>query len=586
MSDTVHHTCLRPRLRTRRSLKDPTPKSHGVVARFRTIAPDHATMFIRQDRGNSKSKQARIDLAACSRLPTLPTVAIEILEVFDSVETPIEVIVDIIQRDPAITSKILQTSNSASLAPANRIADLKVAVIMLGKRAITPLVLSFCLAREAMAGGEAAQHFQDFWLSAFIRSTTASLICGARDQSMASEAATVSLLSGIGRLALLRHQTTTYLEILERAAADLRPVHEVERDTLGFTHVELSVAMLKHTRLADRVLPAIQHQLDPVPALERLSPVPLRRLALVVAAAREMSQLLLDRDPGIAYVRLTECLSGLEHPDAAAPEHLFRRTCETINRTRSAFDIQDLRLPDPQELVQRALEQLSQYSLALNAAEPPADVPQQLLQENGHLKRRVADLICQATTDPLTGVNNRSHLIALRNEVVEFAHAQRESLGMLVVDIDHFKKLNDRYGHPVGDQVLREIATILRTAIRTRDVIGRYGGEEFVVLVAKANGEVMNIVAERVRAAVESHLIFVQDRKVPVTVSLGGSYAIPDGSSAFADRLFSAADEALYEAKHSGRNRAVIRPLITSAAADGEPVDAGDALAAAPCLAR
>lgn len=149
-----------------------------------------------------------------------------------------------------------------------------------------------------------------------------------------------------------------------------------------------------------------------------------------------------------------------------------------------------------------------------------------------------------ALVDNLTGIANRRQL------ELEFAAmaAGPKPWGVFLVDIDHFKAVNDRYGHPVGDEVLRTVATTLRANSRPGDVVGRWGGEEFLVIVRNAGDELSATLAERLRAAI-ADLDGLESG--PVTVSVG--YATTE--SAEPDRLLGLADEALYVAKHAGRNR-------------------------------
>jgi diguanylate cyclase (GGDEF)-like protein len=155
-----------------------------------------------------------------------------------------------------------------------------------------------------------------------------------------------------------------------------------------------------------------------------------------------------------------------------------------------------------------------------------------------------------AVLDPLTGLLNRAALLARFDELEQLAgHGEHASLGMLVADVDHFKRVNDEHGHPAGDAVLRDIAYAMRKALRAFDLVYRIGGEEFVVLLPGADLERTIEVAERLRMAVAES----RSGDIAVTMSLGAASA--RGSAVrFAD-LYAAADAALYAAKRSGRDR-------------------------------
>jgi len=161
------------------------------------------------------------------------------------------------------------------------------------------------------------------------------------------------------------------------------------------------------------------------------------------------------------------------------------------------------------------------------------------------------DLLQQATHDPLTGLFNRRHVEdVLRKEVVR-AERHARPLAVAMMDADHFKNINDTYGHQTGDEVLREISERCRKMLRSNDVLGRYGGEEFVIVFPETNIGEAAIVAERLRAAVAENPIQVGDTTLAATVSIGLAAYAPGQDL---EKLFQRADSALYTAKQDGRN--------------------------------
>jgi len=158
-----------------------------------------------------------------------------------------------------------------------------------------------------------------------------------------------------------------------------------------------------------------------------------------------------------------------------------------------------------------------------------------------------------AATDPLTGMHNRRALLeALRTEMA-LSHRYGASLSFCLMDVDHFKSINDVHGHAAGDQVLAAIGALLKRELRVPDVPARWGGEEFVVLLRQTDLGGARVVAERIRAAVEALSLSAPNGKpIPVTVSIGvTAYGAGDSEEAFIDR----ADRAMYRAKNDGRNR-------------------------------
>jgi diguanylate cyclase (GGDEF)-like protein len=166
-----------------------------------------------------------------------------------------------------------------------------------------------------------------------------------------------------------------------------------------------------------------------------------------------------------------------------------------------------------------------------------------------------AALLRAARNDPLTGMLNRRAFLAEFER--EEARAARGGtvFSLAIFDLDHFKRINDRHGHPVGDRVLKAFAGVLRAAIRRQDTAGRYGGEEFALLMPETGKDTAHGVAERVRRALEERGLDVDGRRIDLTVSAGVAVFGADGTDW--DSLLSAADGALYEAKRKGSNRVV-----------------------------
>src|SRR5579863_5269071 len=165
----------------------------------------------------------------------------------------------------------------------------------------------------------------------------------------------------------------------------------------------------------------------------------------------------------------------------------------------------------------------------------------------------------QATKDFLTRIWNRlSILDILQRELTRAAREQR-SVGVVLADLDHFKNVNDTYGHFAGDAVLREFTRRMSAAMRSYDAIGRYGGEEFLVILPGCDEACTTNQAERMRQALASEPMLINDTRQLVTGSFGATSWQP-GTAAHAENLIRVADSALYMAKNQGRNRAVILP--------------------------
>jgi diguanylate cyclase (GGDEF)-like protein len=189
--------------------------------------------------------------------------------------------------------------------------------------------------------------------------------------------------------------------------------------------------------------------------------------------------------------------------------------------------------------------------------------------------RRIYEM---SVRDGLTGVFNRRYFEERLASEFAFASRHKSSLCVLLCDVDHFKSINDRFGHQAGDMVLRQIAAELRTGVRTEDVLARYGGEEFAVLGRGIDLVGARQFAERVRLMAERAHIVWEGTHIPVTISIGLSHNHYGEVANSADRLVAAADSALYAAKRGGRNR-------VEAATSADPMPAPPAIPDRPELA-
>jgi len=166
-------------------------------------------------------------------------------------------------------------------------------------------------------------------------------------------------------------------------------------------------------------------------------------------------------------------------------------------------------------------------------------------------------------TDGLTGIPNKRHFTELLDREAARARRRGRSLWVVMLDIDHFKHLNDTYGHVTGDSVLQQVAALLAAEVRTEEAVARFGGEEFVFVLPEADTAEVERFCERIRALVAEHDFRFDDEPHRVTVSLGASRLRAEQSS---EALMRAADEQLYHAKRAGRNRVFVETPETEEA--------------------
>lgn len=179
-----------------------------------------------------------------------------------------------------------------------------------------------------------------------------------------------------------------------------------------------------------------------------------------------------------------------------------------------------------------------------------------ILKNYNELEKSYIKLSEESTTDFLTGLNNKRGFTMAFESAINWSTRKNEKLSFMMIDIDHFKKVNDTHGHPAGDEILRQLAFILTENARSFDVVSRNGGEEFSIILPDCSSSQAYEVGERIRKTVENNDFNFGRKKVKITISIGiASY--PEHLS-FPSELLVLADQSMFEAKQTGRNKAVV----------------------------
>ena len=258
-----------------------------------------------------------------------------------------------------------------------------------------------------------------------------------------------------------------------------------------------------------------------------------RILAETEALFRRLESVARD---GAAPLPQAEVAAGLR----AIAEALRRSYAEERRLVR----LSDRMQLDLQTANRRLAEQTSELS-ALN---------RRMVREVAQREALTRELEQLATIDALTGLANRRHLLELTEREVRRAERHSRPLAVLLLDLDDFKHVNDTRGHAAGDAALHAFAAMCRNAVRTIDLVGRLGGEEFAIVMPDTEAAGAHLVAERIRTSAAETPVRHDSGEFVVTVSIGVAVRASDG----AERLFARADKALYAAKHAGRNTVVL----------------------------
>jgi diguanylate cyclase (GGDEF)-like protein len=229
-----------------------------------------------------------------------------------------------------------------------------------------------------------------------------------------------------------------------------------------------------------------------------------------------------------------------------------------VKETASLFAFNIGETMNYQDIQSNAVTQLARLTMPAEQERAQATQREQearlKVQELNHQNRQLAE---RATHDVLTGIANRA---AFEEQLIEACASARQNhtpIGLILMDLDRFKKLNDTFGHQMGDETLGMVGGVLKQVVTETQFAARYGGEEFALIVINSTARELRALAEEIRLSIAKLRIPYQDRYIPITVSLGAAHMSPDDPDLEPRKLLRRADQYLYEAKNAGRNRVV-----------------------------
>lgn len=479
-------------------------------------------------------------ILACPNLPSLPTVAVEVLELTRNANVQLTQIACVVQNDPALCAKILKTVNSSFYGLSKPCPTITRALTYLGLSTVKSLVLGFSLV-DCTKLGQDGFDMSDYWRRCVYSAAAARRIASMRNTCDPEEAFIAALMQDLGMAAILTAMGQEYVTVIASTGGAHEKLPAAEREVLGFDHTAVGAKLAERWRLPAEMIQAIhQHHAD-APAAD----APLARaVALAFWAAGTLSQQD-SAGPLAAFTKKATDWFGLSRDEANV---LLTAIAEDARELSRLFQINTGTPPDINVILAQAEDASLQHQLSVQ-------------RESDELRQTVTHLACAAFTDALTQVGNRKQFDVELNTRFDQARNFNGCLAVVMMDADKFKDLNDTHGHQVGDAVLIEIARRLSETIKDAGVVCRYGGEEFAVIIPGANRKDAAMKAEALRLSIVSapvnvkHLQ-VKTESVPVTASMGVAVFEPAVSHRIStpQLLVQAADKALYAAKHAGRN--------------------------------
>lgn len=503
------------------------------------------------DGGNSKQvhgnphdmagmPQSLAQIVKSDRLPTLPSIALRVIELAREPEPDFREVADVIRTDPALSGRLLRTANSALFGLGKPVTSVESAIPLLGLTLVRTMVLGFALADHSGRSAQRSRALENLWRSSLTQAVFAEQLAAEIHDADPATYFLAALLQDIGILSFLHVDPENYLEhIWDRS--EFPDVVSREREHYGFSHVELAMELLDNWGLPVDIQHAIgtHHQKMAVTSVDELSP-----LARTLQAAALCGHYVVNhRRTGQS---LTELVAYLKNHFGWTSERVEAALCETMMRvveTASIFQFDVGEDYSHERILRDAKDLLEQIALSQHAAETRAQALGQ-----------------QIMKDPLTGTYNRMFMDRGLNDRLATAIRRRWPIGLMFVDIDRFKQINDQFGHRAGDEAIVQVASTLQKCVRRSDVVVRYGGDEFLVALSKIRASEFESICEQVQTRIREQSY--AENGFSLSISLGAVIYQPEkGDVQDANWLIDRADRAMYEAKRAGGDQVSLERL-------------------------
>ncbi|WAC63416.1 GGDEF domain-containing protein [Pseudoxanthomonas sp. SL93] len=492
----------------------------------------------------------RSDLEAlllnCRNLPSPPGVALRIIELAQDPDVVMATAADTIGLDAALSARMLRIANSPLYASRRRVDNLSQALTLLGLNATLTLALGFSLAQGPRGGHHPAAQ-ERVWRRSVIAALASRLLGQRVGLRKLEELMLAGLLQDIGMLALLQVHPDDYAVLLARHADDRAGLREAERERFGSDHAAVGDWMARHWNLPALLQTAIS---------ESESDASSHPFHACVAVSGLVADIWLAADPAAthaAHQRAAAESAARLGLDELAFVGVIEQMATMLPEICALFDIPVSAPARIEALLDQARELLVVRNLReiQDAARARKDA-----DESESRARRLAE---EVRRDPLTGVYNRGQLETVLEKEFETATRHGWPLSIAFIDLDDFKQVNDRWGHLVGDEVLRTFAQALVRHVRSSDIVARYGGEEFLIVLPGIGEDAAAHVVRRILADV-SGLAMAHPAGAPLYITFSAGLATQGTLDQYqdVDDLLRAADEALYGAKREGRNRVAV----------------------------
>ncbi len=486
-------------------------------------------------------------------LPSPPAIAVQILNTVQKKESALNELVKIISADPALTGKMLQVANSGFYALKSEVTSIDRALAVLGTNVIKNIALSFVITTDLRGENQSSFNFDDYWRRSVTSAVAAELLIQQLNQKN-DDIFVTALLQDIGMLVIFMQKKSSYSELLKHSTLTEQSLVDLENNKYNFNHQQVGSMLINKWGLPECISVPIGYHHNPEAA-----PKNNQQTAQILKFADQISSLYNEKDTAEKVRMLQGELADFFSLDQNQVRFLLDDVADKSVELLKSFEIEPGKMKPYSQMLQEANEELGRLNLSYEQLvielKEAKEKSERLAHELKDINLRLNDL---AYRDALTGLYNHRYFQESLSQELSRAARYHSSFSLILFDIDFFKKVNDTYGHPAGDQVLINISREIKKTVRPSDIIARYGGEEFAVILPETDATGVKVFAARLRRSVEGIITHVDQQQIMVTVSLGGTTFHPEQSEITKDHLIKTADRGLYMSKKNGRNQVTI----------------------------
>ncbi len=493
------------------------------------------------------SENLLLTLKSCTNLPSPPAVATQIIELSSCSTSSLGDVAEVVSVDPALSAKLLRMANSPLYAKQRKVENLRQAIILFGLDGTLNIALSFSLKHSAQDESNSGLDYSIYWKRSLATAMLSQEIIQKTGGASKDSAFLSGILQDIGMLALDKARPDLYVAL--NSQKNHSHICDVEKNSIGADHSQVGVWLLEQWHIPEKLIEPIHYSHAETEfdnnALARAVACSSLLADIFIADEKNIPKLLHDN------INQAKQIVSLNYDSF---NEIIKSVSENYSDLASMFDI-DL---EDSLLLDFISEQAKEVLILRNLNQ---------IKETESLQKTAKQL--KSKTEELEEMNRRDSLTKLFNRrffdeniSVEFNNATKYKwpIGLIFIDIDFFKKINDTIGHDAGDTVLAKVAEILIDCTRDSDIVCRYGGEEFTIILPGTNFEGVKVTCERIINTFRNTAISLNnDKIIHITVS-AGAYVYDGVDPEIKDwsELVRLADQAAYQSKNQGRDQYTI----------------------------